>query len=95
MAPDNPPKGSTLIKSAIFEGRRELSSDWLNKLKISATASAAVRSLLKDNWELTNDLTPALTAVIEHDHATGAIIGSHWVLSGDIKATCGSMQIKT
>ena len=30
------------------------------------------------------DQTPALTALIEHNFATGTITGSHWVLSGDM-----------
>ena len=82
MSPTNPTTGSTMIESTIFEGRGEFSLDLLNKLKISATSPAAVRSLLKDNWEMTNDVTPAL---IDQDHATGAITGSHWMLFGDIE----------
>jgi hypothetical protein len=89
MPPTNPTTGSTLIENPLFQGRGELSSDLLGKLMISATAPVAVRSLLKKNWDLTNDETPALTAVIEHEHATGAITGSHWVLSGDIKKNMG------
>jgi hypothetical protein len=94
MAPTNPITGSTLIENPLFQGRGEFSSDLLSKLKISATDPAAVRSLLMDNWDLSNDETRALTAVIEHEYAMGAITGSHWMLTGDIKKTVAIKQLQ-
>ena len=62
-----------------YLGQENFSSDLLGQLTTSATGSSAVMTLMKENWNLTDEDTPALTAVMEHEHNTGQITGSRWV----------------
>ena len=93
MSPINPTTRPETIESTLFGGSAEFCQDLLSKLKVSSTDPAAVITLLGNHWGLTNNQTPAVMAVIEHNFATSAITGSHWVEVGkNVTASAAHLQ---
>ena len=103
MSPINLTCEPDTIDSTLFGGTSEFTPNLLNKLKVSYTDPADVRTLPGDHWGLPNDQIPAAaTEVVEHNFTTGAITGIQWVLSGDMDkditapaARSGRMPIKS
>ena len=74
-----------MIVLGLFKGRKEASTELLEKMRLKENTVGAVMALLAKNWDLEAGNTLIISAVVDYNQETQRIERSQWLLTGALE----------